>query len=568
MKKLLFIPLLFICSIAFAANQSVTGLDGYLTHGGVVSVQGTNFYSTSTVVYLCDDPLWENASTKVAQAVDYPCAWSGPISVTLDTSGFADRAEAYLMHDDTAITDSSAVGFKVVIGAPNIDRLEYDQGLSYSGNIDGSGFTTNTGDASIDIGDDPVWGSCGTTTSQTINTWAGDEIDFDFVTTGFSNNDTAYLFVTDSYGATSAGFALSIGNPIITSLEGTLIHDASLTITGTSMRIGNGDLLKWDNCDDQGLSTRLTTNGWETTGGENNDPIYNDSNQRHGNSTLNAKCDNYTQYNSTFRLSQDGVGWSQLYVSAWVYGAHNASTGESSNAKMYALRAYDTGNPKVRFDLYPSTNSSGIYIEDITASNSPNRTSSKTEYSDIDADELFLGGGWHRREWYVRASDPSVANGIYKYWRDAELHNYIRGCFISESGGDPYGLLIFNYYYRQDGDPTSEAYFYFDDMYVSTTWAGIELGDAPAYEDCTKREIQIPTTWDSNAEVTIDVNIGGWTSGTQLYLFIRGPEGDVSEGFPVEVGETGEPPEDPDPPSSSGGSVRVTGGRLSAGRIG
>ena len=56
------------------------------------------------------------------------------------------------------------------------------------------------------------------------------------------------------------------------------------------------------------------------------------------------------------------------------------------------------------------------------------------------------------------------------------------------------------------------------------------MGDAPKYDDCTHREIQIPSAW-SEASITVDVNVGKFTSGSFVYLFVIEEDGKKSTGF-------------------------------------
>jgi hypothetical protein len=80
-----------------------------------------------------------------------------------------------------------------------------------------------------------------------------------------------------------------------------------------------------------------------------------------------------------------------------------------------------------------------------------------------------------------------------------------------------------------------EAIVYYDDVYIDNSWARVEIGDASIYDNCTHREIQIPTSWSSNA-ISIKVNTGSFASGDIVYLFVIDPDGSVSPGYKMTVG--------------------------------
>ena len=46
-----------------------------------------------------------------------------------------------------------------------------------------------------------------------------------------------------------------------------------------------------------------------------------------------------------------------------------------------------------------------------------------------------------------------------------------------------------------------DSYAYWDDVYIDTTQARVEIGDAPTYAASRHREIQLPTAW-SDSSIT------------------------------------------------------------------
>lgn len=78
--------------------------------------------------------------------------------------------------------------------------------------ITGLNFGTNTGSADVEISNNATYGA-GTIVSQSIDSWADTSIQFDTVLTGISTDQTLYLWVTDSTGATGGSWTFYYGNP-------------------------------------------------------------------------------------------------------------------------------------------------------------------------------------------------------------------------------------------------------------------------------------------------------------------------------------------------------------------
>jgi MYXO-CTERM domain-containing protein len=102
----------------------------------------------------------------------------------------------------------------------------------------------------------------------------------------------------------------------------------------------------------------------------------------------------------------------------------------------------------------------------------------------------------------------------------------------------------------------------FDDVYVDDSWARVEIGDAPTYEDCSHREVQVPTDWQST-QVTVQVNQGALSAGDEHYLYVVDDEGQPSPGFPIRFDEESGPSdagaEAPDAQAPPDGGALATG---------
>ena len=74
-------------------------------------------------------------------------------------------------------------------------------------------------------------------------------------------------------------------------------------------------------------------------------------------------------------------------------------------------------------------------------------------------------------------------------------------------------------------------YAYFDDLYVATSRARVELGDAPDFDDCTRRDIQVFTSW-SDEEIRLRLRLPDGTDAPR-HLFVVDAEGRTAS---IEIG--------------------------------
>ncbi|MDY6880920.1 MAG: hypothetical protein SV686_11785, partial [Thermodesulfobacteriota bacterium] len=108
---------------------------------------------------------------------------------------------------------------------------------------------------------------------------------------------------------------------------------------------------------------------------------------------------------------------------------------------------------------------------------------------------------------------------------------------------------FYRYRYNPEGGSFqhSDAFRYFDDIYIDCTLARVMLGDDEDYDSCTILEPQIPTAWNSNGNsITCTVNLGKLPDSGTAYLFVFDADNNRNPvGYPVTLGggcECGSPP--------------------------
>lgn len=320
----------------------------------------------------------------------------------------------------------------------------------------------------------------------------------------------------------------SAAQPAVSQLNGELVHLGQVEIFGTGFgQKTPAAPLIYDNFEGGTPGSRIG-GGWFTDSARPGYyPTYSAARSRRINGQ--SARQNYTDgnYNSTLGLVHleelTGNPQSPLYVSGWFYNTTSGSP--SRNVKIISFRGGGAGswdNPQLRADFYPSSSGGHIYNADC---------SGDTQLQDWGLGNEMYSNAWHRLEAY-----ENVQTG-YTLWKDTEEWASISGVLHSS---DCYfrNLYMMSYFATDQGTPQPSMEFYWDELYVDITRARVELGDAATWAACSRREIQIPTAWSSDA-ITIDVNQGSFANGQQAYLYVVDGNGAVNQqGLAVTIGGT------------------------------
>lgn len=369
------------------------------------------------------------------------------------------------------------------------------------------------------------------------------------------------------------------GAPIINNVSGSVNHKGILTLSGANF--GNKSKAAPTRHDDFKGGTvgdRLdseTNGGWYTYSyGNKSLPYYDNAVVRYPN-TLSANQSGGSAY-----IGLRGFGSTQkMYVSGWF----NLETGgaPSRNVKLINMEANDAW--QTRIDSYPHTGGSGHMYTTVHCDGST--TGAIQTYATSYQKTAVPDNQWHRIETYV--NQGTAAGGGYRdVWVDGVKIGQITGTFVDGTCGIDQ-VLLGHYFsttaitssnpksgtacgsyaegavvqYKGDGKyytclstgkfnvtgasshpdvPWSKRFW--DEIYVDTTQARIEIGDAPIWDDCIHKEIQTPSAW-SSTSITARVNLGSFQAGKQLYLYVVDAEGNVnSKGFPIDPTLENNPP--------------------------
>lgn len=144
---------------------------------------------------------------------------------------------------------------------------------------------------------------------------------------------------------------------------------------------------------------------------------------------------------------------------------------------------------------------------------------------------------WQIWEEYSQLNTPNVANGIIKLWSNGSSilsksnYNQIK---IAQT----YTLMrlgMMHQFNASGGSGSNSAICYYDYVYCDDTESRIMIGDNATFENCTIREIQIPTAW-SATSISFTTNQGALPN-TGNFLFVIDANGDPNaQGKPINFG--------------------------------
>ena len=309
--------------------------------------------------------------------------------------------------------------------------------------------------------------------------------------------------------------------PVIQQTTGTITHGSTITITGTGFGSkANAAPLRWDDFEAGTVGQDIT--GWAIGSTKSEFRPKYAAVGRAGTPGSKSAWQHFErgQYNADIRVDHITK---KYYVSGWVKG--NTSGTPSRNVKLVSFRGKNLTSPQGRFDQYPENGSGHKYIADC------NGTARAQDWSVPNL--IISDGGWSRFEAWIDLGTPNGNNGVYKTWKNAiEWGKTLGGTFITSDCS--FHEVHIQHYFATDTAADTVANYYWDELYVDTTQARVELGNAATWGESTHREIQIPSAWSTNS-ITFKVNRGSFSPGQTVYLFAVDANGIPSSGYPVTI---------------------------------
>ncbi len=342
---------------------------------------------------------------------------------------------------------------------------------------------------------------------------------------------------------TAAGDAATAA-PVVNAVEGIASQGDTLRVVGSGFGFKSPAApLRYDNFEGGQEGSTLpaqSDGGWTTSSNNATLPSYSRARQR-----LPGETCVLQDYSTAYRqeIGLRGIDADTLYMTGWCYRDDYAGTAMlSSNQKLWGNFSYAGELPQCRGDTYWSTSSGHLYVVDGQGNDTLH--------------DWGLGASpyldrWFRLERYMAMGSPGGDDG--RTWIGADLQRIASVEGTIYTTGNPYDSWYIGHFYRKSDGGSLRVYW--SEMYVDNTLARIELGNAPQWDACTRREIQIPVAW-SDTQAEFICNLGTFGQGETAYLYVVDRAGDhPTAGVPVTVGQTNDPgpPGPPSQPKAMGG---------------
>lgn len=327
----------------------------------------------------------------------------------------------------------------------------------------------------------------------------------------------------------TAAFSASHAAPVVDKIE-RAESTASITLVGKDFGDFGGEIVSWDDFENHEVSQKISGlhpiegHTWNTIYGYNGSGISIDS-KNSASGSKSVKID--------WTIDPEGIrafGWAgkgpykELYISYWrmMTGNFLAST---SNHKQFYLYGNKSGFPQGMPFIPAGQTSWGFYNNvssgAITALNpNPNNKNEKGWAWDNTSEKL------QRWEFYVKLNEPyTESNGIIQAWLDGSKGIDNRAYKVRNVDGEFNDFRLGH----MAGGFFNSAKAWFDDIYIATTQARIELCNSSVYESCTVKHLQYidPENW-SDSSITFHIRNLASFRGEPVYLFVIDKNGTPS----------------------------------------
>lgn len=322
--------------------------------------------------------------------------------------------------------------------------------------------------------------------------------------------------------------------PVVINISGQWSEGNQLVISGSGFGSFGGEIVSWDDFEAHNQGDYINGSSpqigpkWSCQYGYSGSGAIFDTTKSHGGSKA-FHIDWSKGGGATIR----GCGWAgkgpfdRLYVSywRWMQGDYDHKATPVPNHKQFYLFGNGDNDLPQAMILMPAGTSTWAGYNNVGASENNLYNKTSLTYSKT-------AGVWNRWETFVEMNDVGVSNGTFLVWVDGILTisstSYKHNWASSKALWDDFRLG----HMAQQFTDTAKAWF--DDLYIATTQARVEICDTATWSDCRHREIQIVSStssgysWNSSS-ITIDVHQGGFSDAGSKYLYIVTADGSVNE---------------------------------------
>lgn len=329
--------------------------------------------------------------------------------------------------------------------------------------------------------------------------------------------------------------------PSIGGLSGEVREGSTLTLRGAGFGQFGGEIVSWDDFEAHENGTPL--NGissiiggrWTTQYSYTGRGARIDSQRTHSGSRA-AHLDWSIDSHTIRAFGWGGRGpYSRLFISYWRYMTGNYSAEDGDNHKQFYLFGTHEDFPQLMPLIPARTTTWGIYnnVGDAAVPYSERNNINQAGWNYANTTNRY-----QRWDFWLTLNDVGIPNGTVMAWVDGVLGIQNRAYNSRRVNGlwDDFRLG----HMAQGFNDSARAWF--DDVYIATTQARVELCDSPTWANCRTREIQIvdPSTW-SESQLSFKLRRGGLTDLENKYLYVVDQYGNANaDGYAIDGGSSGE----------------------------
>ena len=342
------------------------------------------------------------------------------------------------------------------------------------------------------------------------------------------------------------------GQPAITGVSGSVADGESFVVSGTGFGAAP-NVIKWDNFESgtllENISAPIIGTNWtffKLAAGDVPLTHYSDQQAHSGDKSAKVTWTEPGYTSSTVNsFGFGGLALPSVYMSYWRY--HDPSNTNIAGYNHKQVYYYGAANNLNQFIPYmvPAGNT-------YWASYLQNDPSGRWNYAGLTyASTCYNWGRWE--SWVDYNDVPGEATGEFDVWYNGELYGSYSGLNLANpANGNNANDIRIGHMFQYQTDPTPLDYCrsYFDDVYIATTRTRVEIGNAPIFDNCTVREIQVAGAW-SATSATVDGHVSAsFSAGSSAYVFVVDANGVSSAGYPVTIGGTSGAPSAPGRPQN------------------
>jgi hypothetical protein len=317
--------------------------------------------------------------------------------------------------------------------------------------------------------------------------------------------------------------------PSLTGKSGSLTHNATnFTVAGSGF--GNKSQaapISFLDFEGGSSGSDVRENGWQLEqGGSSVSPKYTTTHYGYG--SLAAHCNPTSAYgtSSMYYLWGSPPNPQRFYIT-WNQNRHISVPSSGASSKIIRSNQKGGNNDVGFFITTPAGWGGGGFVGLFDTSG----TAKPRTY-----DTGFPSGSWCRIEAYFDMGSQGSADGSWEYW----MHS---GGQVGSPAASFSGLALLLTSARVNHHNLGESFFsgeyaYIDNVYIDNTRSRVEVGNASTWANCTRREIQYPTSW-SDSQIKFTVKRGAFGGSDNAWIYVIDSSGQVnSSGLPVTFGAT------------------------------